>query len=52
MGLALSDTHPGEYPMLKTAGAAVGALIAILFLVGIATHLTPHAPQAIASTSR
>jgi hypothetical protein len=27
--------------MLKTAGAAVGALIAILFLIGIATHL-PH----------
>ena len=25
--------------MLKTAGAAVGALIAILFLAGIATHL-------------
>jgi hypothetical protein len=25
--------------MLKTAGAAVGALIAILFLVGIATLL-------------
>jgi len=25
--------------MLKTAGAAVGALIAILFLIGIATHL-------------
>jgi hypothetical protein len=30
--------------MLKTAGAAVGALIAILFLVGIATHL-PHVSQ-------
>lgn len=27
--------------MLRTLGAAVGALIAILFLVGIATHL-PH----------
>jgi hypothetical protein len=27
--------------MLKTLGAAVGALIAILFLVAIATHL-PH----------
>jgi len=25
--------------MLRTAGAAVGALIAIMFLVGIATHL-------------
>lgn len=30
--------------MLKTLGAAVGALIAILFLVGIATHL-PHLPH-------
>ena len=27
--------------MLRTLGAAVGALIAILFLVAIATHL-PH----------
>jgi len=27
--------------MLRTCGAAVGALIAILFLVGIATYL-PH----------
>jgi hypothetical protein len=27
--------------MLKTLGAAVGALIAILFLAAIATHL-PH----------
>ena len=54
MRLALSPTHPGEDPMLKTAGAAVGALIAILFLVGIATHLTPHTPQdvPIASSSR
>jgi hypothetical protein len=25
--------------MLRTTGAAIGALIAILFLVGIATHL-------------
>ncbi|HEX6465459.1 MAG TPA: hypothetical protein VFZ98_13440 [Vicinamibacterales bacterium] len=31
--------------MLKTAGAAVGALIAILFLVGIATHLPRPAQQ-------
>lgn len=40
--------------MLKTAGAALGALIAILFLAGIATHLTPHTPQdaPVASSSR
>jgi hypothetical protein len=40
--------------MLKTAGAAVGALIAILFLAGIATHLTPHTSQdsAVASSHR
>ena len=31
--------------MLKTAGAAVGALIAILFLAGIATHLPHHMTQ-------
>lgn len=31
--------------MLKTAGAAVGALIAIAFLVAIATHLAPHTPK-------
>jgi uncharacterized membrane protein required for colicin V production len=39
--------------MLKTVGAAVGALIAILFLAGIATHLTPHTQDAaIASSGR
>jgi len=40
--------------MLKTAGAAVGALIAILFLIGIATHLPhPVAQDApVASTNR
>jgi hypothetical protein len=45
---------PKEDPMLKTAGAAIGALIAILFLAGIATHLTPHTPQdaPVASSSR
>ena len=43
IGYATCGGHraPREEPMLRTLGAAVGALIAILFLVGIATHL-PH----------
>ena len=39
--------------MLRTTGAAIGALIAILFLMGIATHLVhPVGYRAsVASTS-
>jgi hypothetical protein len=38
--------------MLRTAGAAVGALIAILFLVGIATHLPRPTQSASVASSR
>jgi hypothetical protein len=39
--------------MIRTAGAALGALIAILFLVGIASHLVHPAGSAapVASSS-
>jgi hypothetical protein len=45
------NAHPEEDAMLKTAGAALGALIAILFLAGIATHLTPHTSQDVSVSS-